>query len=86
MVNFFTQIVEIMCKTQCKSLRISRVKLLHSYNFFIQNVKNLFFPPTFPIFPTIFPTTYFPLLQARLFHFSTDPTITTTIKFNKKNY
>ena len=71
------KIVQNMWKSTFKSSCKSLVKLCAKYKKFIQRVENTFFPHTFPTFSTTFPTTHPPLANTPLFHFFTDPTITT---------
>ena len=77
MDNKFTQIVEILCKSSCKTRCKSCVNLSVKLKNFIQPVEISTFPPTFPNLPTAFPTTISPLSLPKLFHFFTPPTITT---------
>lgn len=70
--------VEIMCKTRCKPMRISRVKFCIKILFKLFSVKNSIFPPRFQYFSTTFPTNKSPLLQPSVFHLFTTPTTTTT--------
>ena len=70
--------VEILCKTQCKSLRISSVKLCINNWFNLKLVNNPRFPLRIAHFSTIFPTTNHPLFTPMVFHFFTYPTTTTT--------
>ena len=79
----FTQNVENMCKFTRKTTCKTAVKLRAKLKNFIHRVEISTFPPTFPVFPTIFPTINHTLLLPRLFHFFTDPTIT-TIKYLKE--
>lgn len=77
MDNKITQIVEIQCKTTCKTLRKIRANFCANLFRFIKIVYNFTFPPTFPAFSTHFPTTTSPLYITNFFHYSTSPTITT---------
>lgn len=72
------QNVEFLCKSTCKSQCKFRVKNVYYSTIHQNHVQNLFFPPTFPTFPTILPTAQPPLLFNYFFHYSTAPTITTT--------
>ena len=76
MVNKFTKIAKIPCKTLRKTQCIfseffcEKLNLRHFY------VENSTFLPTFPTFSTRFFTTKSPLIQSNIFHYSTDPTNT----------
>lgn len=69
--------VEIVWKSTCKYLRTFIVNLCVKHKKIIQPAKFSFFPPSFPFFPTDFLTTPPPHKNPPLFHFFTDPTITT---------
>ncbi len=77
--------VEILCKTQCKSMRISSVKLCIKNWFNLNFVNNPRFPLRIAHFSTIFPTIKPPLFKAVVFHFFTVPTTTTTKNNNYIN-
>lgn len=82
--NFITQNVEIWCKTFRKTLRKTRAIFCAFPKIHQIHVYKLFIPPTFSYFPTNFLTATPPLSLNNLFHYSTDPTITTTNIFNNK--
>ena len=77
MVNL-VQNVEILRKTLCNSLRLSRAKLCAKIVQCKNNVENNIFPHTFSGQFTDFYTTKTSLFLSNLFHFCTH-TITTTI-------
>ena len=70
--------VEILCKnirkSQCKTI----AKICVNFLFSQKSVQKIFYPPTFPTFSTLFPTTPLPLKFNYYIHYSTTPTITTT--------
>ena len=71
------KILENLCKTPCKSTRKTcayfRANLTKAQN----PVYKIHFPPAFPSLSTKLHTTISPLYLTNLFHYSTDPTITT---------
>ena len=75
----FIKNVQIVCKTTLKSPCISTAKLCAKNLFTHPDVQNPDFSTTCSIFFTHFPTTPPPLVSPLLFHYSTDPTNTTTI-------
>ena len=81
----FNKNMENLCKTPCKSRGKTRAlfcgnKILH------QNlVQNSTFSHTFPCLSTNFFTTQSPLFLSNLFHYSTDPTITTINNIIERN-
>lgn len=83
--TIFTQNVDIMCKTICKTTCISYAKLCANHKKFTQYVENITFPPTFPNFFAMFFTTIQPLFIPKLFHFFTKPTITIINKLEERN-
>ena len=72
-----TKILENLCKTPCKSTRKTRVNFCANILNTQNPVYKTLFPPTFPLLSTDLPTTTSPLYLINLFHYSTDPTITT---------
>ena len=69
--------VQIMCKSTLKSAHKLRAKLCANHKNFVRLVQISTFSPRFTNFPTIF-FTILPYLKTHpLFHFFTDPTITT---------
>lgn len=84
MANFLKN-VEIQCKSTFKSTCKSIAKLCANYKKFVQHVQNYNFSTTFPYFPTVLSTTSGPLEKPTLFHFFTDPTITTINKLEERN-
>ena len=72
------KILENLCKTKCKSTSKTRVNFCAKFLTFTKNVHNSPFPLTFSNFCTNFFTTFLPLYLTNIFHYSTDPTITTT--------
>jgi len=82
--NFITQNVEALCKSLCKTPRKTRAIFCAFFKIHQNLVYKIFIPPTFPYFPTHFLTIMPPLSLSNLFHYSTDPTITTTNIFNNK--
>ena len=75
--------VEMLCKTQCKSLRILSAKLCIKNWFNFKLANNLCFPLRITHFSTAFPTIKYPLFTPMVFHFFTAPTTTTTKNINK---
>ncbi len=80
----FIHFVQIMCKSQFKSLRILLVKLCEKLNQVKNHVQITRFPHTFSAFFTNFPTTHSPLSPPNLFHFFTGSTITTINIFKER--
>ena len=76
MVNRLIKIVEIPCKTICKTQCIFREYFCEKLTNLISYVENHIFLLTFPTFSTHFFTTKSPLTQSNIFHYSTNPTNT----------
>ena len=76
----FSQLVENLWKTSCKSLRKSITKLCAKLSYSTKFTKSHIVPQLFPLQPAHYSTAFLPLSPPNLFHFSTAPTITTTTK------
>ena len=76
MANLFKN-VEITCKSTLKSMRKSVANLCVNHKKIVHFSEFPTFSPTFPNFSTTLLTTTLPLKINRLFHFFTNPTITT---------
>ena len=73
----FIQTAKNLCKTPCKSYSKTRAIFCGNVSSRQKKVQNSTFSHTFPCLSTNFFTTLSPLFISNLFHYSTDPTITT---------
>ena len=79
-----TKIVDILCKTMRKSLRIFYVKLCVNLHFLVfYPFSHILFQTFSHVFHRLFHSPS-PPVKPPLFHFSTMPTITTIYKLNIK--